>query len=71
MKNDNPNPWIALFINSFIPGLGYIYCGTKWLWFNVTLIVIEILRYLEITCVLSYGPRKHVKTIMTVNSNRG
>ena len=48
MKNDNHNPWIAVFVNYFVPGLGYIYCGTKWLWFNLTLIVIEILRYLEI-----------------------
>ena len=24
------------------------YCGTKWKWFNITLIFIEILRYLEL-----------------------
>tara|TARA_Y100000590_G_C15340922_1_gene871418 strand:+ start:269 stop:541 length:273 start_codon:yes stop_codon:yes gene_type:complete len=48
MKSNSPNPWIALLINSFVPGLGYMYCGTKWLWFNITLIFIEILRYLEL-----------------------
>ena len=48
MKKNIPNPWIALFLNSFVPGLGYFYCGTKWKWFNITLIFIEILRYLEL-----------------------
>jgi len=37
------NPWIAAVANFFVPGLGYLYAGSKRMWFAILLVVGSVL----------------------------